>query len=100
MVSLKDRVGTVLGGGLGIGAFTLYILFGLGTLYWLWTAIQNGSFGMFVIGIFPLFIIFTAPVGAYSLLFGMPDWIYNTFGKNEIPQNALNLEHAIVAFLV
>lgn len=51
-----------------------------GGLYWLWMAITLGSFWMFVIGLFPLFYIVTAPVGAWSLVFGIPDWIFNFFG--------------------
>lgn len=65
-----------------IGGFLImaaYGLLGIGSLYWLWMAIQLGSFLMFVVGIFPLSIIVTAPVGAYSLLFGAPDWVFSTF---------------------
>jgi hypothetical protein len=63
------------------GAFGLVLvgLFSLGGLYWLWMAVQIGSFGMFVVGIFPLTAVLTAPIGAWSLLFGLPDWIYNIF---------------------
>lgn len=60
--------------------FVLYGLLGIGGLYWLWMAIQLGSFGMFAIGIFPLAFLVTVPVGAYSLVFGMPDWVISFFG--------------------
>ena len=58
----------------------LYGLLGVGSLYWLWIAIQIGSFTMFIVGVFPLSIIVTAPVGAWSILFGVPNWVINTFG--------------------
>lgn len=56
-----------------------FILIGLGDLYWLWIAIQLGSFGMFVLGVIPIFFVITAPVGAWSLLFGVPDWLASFF---------------------
>lgn len=65
---------------MGMVLFGLYSLVGIGSLYWLWMAIQLESFMMFVVGIFPLFIIITAPIGTWSLLFGIPDWVYNIFG--------------------
>jgi hypothetical protein len=62
-------------------AFTgLFILIGIGDLYWLWMSIQLGSFMMFVAGLFPLFFLVTSPVGVWSLLFGVPDWVANMFG--------------------
>ena len=65
---------------LGLAIMGLYILSGIGSLYWLWIAIQIGSFSMFVVGIIPITIIITGPVGAWSILFGVPDWIYDIFG--------------------
>lgn len=61
-------------------AICLSILFVLGELYWLWTAIQIGSFWMFICGIIPPFIVVTGTVGAWSLLFGVPDWVTGLFG--------------------
>lgn len=56
-------------------------LVAIGSLYWLWIAIQLGSFLMFVLGVFPITTILLAmPVGAWSLLFGVPDWVINVFG--------------------
>jgi len=76
--SFFSGVGSFLGGTLAI---VLYALWGLGGLYWLWMSIQIGSFLMFVVGIFPPSTIFVAaPVGAYSLLFGVPDWVLRVFG--------------------
>ncbi len=58
----------------------LMFLYSIGGLYWLWIAIQLGSFGAFVLGIFPPSAIFTAGVGAYALVFGTPDWVFEMFG--------------------
>jgi len=67
-------------GSMGIVFTSLFILIGLGDIYWLWMAFKLGSFVMGVIGLFPLFFIITGPVGAWSLLFGMPSWVINMFG--------------------
>ena len=64
------------------GVFILVFVasYSVGGLYWLWIAIQLGSFLAFVIGIFPVTAIFTAPVGMYALIFGTPDWVVRMFG--------------------
>ena len=61
-------------------ALAFSILMILGELFWLWTAVDIGSFWMFVIGLIPPFFIVTCPVGAWSLLFGVPDWVTSLFG--------------------
>jgi hypothetical protein len=69
-------------GGTGIAAIAMpvmYLAFGLGALYWLWLAIQFGSFAMFVIGFAGPLVLFTAPVGLYALLFGVPLWVMRWF---------------------
>ncbi len=60
--------------------YGLYILLFIGDLYWLWVSIQLGSFGMFLFGAFPFTMPIAAPVGAYSLIFGVPAWVLNLFG--------------------
>lgn len=60
--------------------FVIYGLLAIGGFYWLWMAIQLGSFWMFIVGVFPLSFLVTVPVGAYSLIFGMPDWVISFFG--------------------
>ncbi|AVV83762.1 hypothetical protein [Shewanella putrefaciens] len=65
--------------GLSISFYLFYMLLSVGALYWLWMAIQLKSFLMFLVGLFPFFMIITGPVGAYSLLFGTPEWVYNWF---------------------
>lgn len=59
----------------------VFTLGGIGQLYWFWMSIQIGSFLMFLSGLFPLFFVVTSPVGAWSLFFGMPNWVYNIFGS-------------------
>ena len=75
-----SEIGELFEGAMGMAFMGLFILIGLGDLYWLWMSIQLGSFIMFVAGMFPLFFIVTGPVGAGSLLFGVPDWVINMFG--------------------
>ena len=58
----------------GIGLFSA-----VGAIYWIWMSIQLGSFFMFFLGIAGPVVIFTGPVGAYSLIYGIPDWVYNYF---------------------
>lgn len=65
---------------LGFVLMPLFFLIPVGSLYWIWMAIQLGSFGMFVIGIVPPAALFTAPIGLYSLLFGAPQWLMRMFG--------------------
>lgn len=63
----------------GIGIFVILInILIIGEVYWLYCSYQIGSFLMGIIGISPLGI-FTAPMGAYSLIFGMPDWLISWF---------------------
>lgn len=63
-----------------VGGITLMIVLGIGSLCWIWVAIQIGSFAMFVIGIAGPTILFTWPMGAYMFFFGVPNWIYSVFG--------------------
>ena len=58
----------------------LYVIIAIGDLYWLWMSIQIGSFWMFVLGIGGPTVFVAAPIGAYSLIFGIPDWIFFLFG--------------------
>ncbi|PHS47640.1 hypothetical protein SAMN04487869_11879 [Marinobacter sp. DSM 26671] len=76
MNSFKELIS----GTMGFVFMILGILIAIGSIYWLWVAIQIGSFGMFLVGIFPLFFVITGPVGAWGLLFGMPGWVFSIFG--------------------
>lgn len=60
--------------------FLLYIGIPIGTFYWVFLSIKIGSFAMFLMGIFPVTIIFTGPVGLYCLIMDTPRWIYSVFG--------------------
>jgi hypothetical protein len=60
--------------------YATMVLLAIGQLYWFWMAVKFGSFGMFLVGVFPLSWIVTAPVGAYSFLFKIPDWVVRFFG--------------------
>ena len=67
--------------GLSVGGLGLFLIisYSVGAIYWIWMSIQLGSFFMFFLGIAGPVVIFTGPVGAYSLIFGVPDWVYNYF---------------------
>lgn len=59
-----EKLQALLGGAGAIAAFVGVIAASIGGLYWLWVAIQIGSFAMFVVGVVPPLYIVTAPVGA------------------------------------
>lgn len=81
MKFLKAFIASVLLFTPGIFGIIFYILLFIGSIYWLWMAIKIGSFFMFLVGLFPITNIFLAsPVGAWSLIFGAPDWVLNFFG--------------------
>lgn len=72
---------TAFGGMATVIMIIFWILIAVGGLYWFWMSIQLGSFLMFLIGAFPPTAILVAtPLGAWSLLFGVPEWIFNVFG--------------------
>lgn len=66
-----------------IGLFGSFLAI-IGPLYWIWIAIQISSWWMFALGFCLPFLPFTALIGVYSLLFGVPDWIFNTFASTSI----------------
>jgi len=70
----------LLAGSMGVAFMGLFLLIALGNIYWIWISFQIGSFTMFIVGLFPPFIIVTGPIGAWSLLFGVPYWVTNIFG--------------------
>lgn len=77
---LQNIIPTV---GMGVGLIFIPFIIGLpiGEVYWLWlSVVEYKSFQMFLIGIFPLTAIISAPVGLYSLIFGAPDWLISWFG--------------------
>lgn len=77
---MKEFFSSIFGGFASIVMIAIWGLIAIGGIYWLWMAIQIGSFLMFVIGLFPPTGLFIAtPIGAWSILFGVPDWIYAWF---------------------
>jgi len=65
----------VVGNSIGLSVIGLSLFIGLGGIYWLWLSIQAGSVAMFALGVLPPGLFVTAPVGAWSLLFGPPEWL-------------------------
>lgn len=67
--------------GLGMGAVIAIQAFiglmGIGHLYWMWLTVKSESFGLFLLSFFPLTCVVTGPLGAFSLLFGTPEWLVN-----------------------
>ena len=68
-------------GAAGVVVMIVFMIsYSIGGIYWLWMSIQLGSFWMFLLGIAGPTVIVTGPIGAYSLIFGTPNWIFNMFG--------------------
>jgi len=80
METIKALFTGIFGASAGIVGLIVFVSYTVGSIYWLWLSIQLGSFWMFFIGIAGPTIIFSGSVGAYSLIFGPPDWLINTFG--------------------
>ena len=64
----------------GAAVIAVGVLFFIGEIYWMWTAIKLGSFAMFVLAWLGPLAVLTAPVGAYMMLFGIPQWVHSMFG--------------------
>jgi hypothetical protein len=79
MTKLKEFFEGIFGAAAGIVWIIFILSYTVGSVYWIWISIQLGSFGMFFLGIAGPVIIFTGPIGMYSLIFGTPDWIISTF---------------------
>ena len=60
-------------------AFAGVLLFATGAVYWIWTALKLGSWSMLILGVAGPTVVCTAPIGLYMLLFGVPDWLVETF---------------------
>ena len=59
------------------------LLFAIGGVYWIWTALKLGSWSMLILGVAGPTVVGTAPIGLYMLLFGVPDWVLETFEPSE-----------------
>jgi hypothetical protein len=76
MRGLLKRILAVGGTGvLGFGMIGVYIGSFVGWAYWMWIAIQVGSFWMFVVGLIPPGWLVASFLGLWSLLFGVPMWL-------------------------
>jgi len=62
----------------GLGELFFVSLGAVGWFYWFFMAYLLGSPMMFVANFFLIFL--TAPVGLYSLFFGIPEWVIYLFG--------------------
>jgi len=51
------------------------IFFTVGFVSWIWFAIKMQSIFMGVVGLIPIFMIFSSPMGIWFLLFGIPQWM-------------------------
>ena len=72
---IKNFVG-VLAGIFGTAGIFCFMLSGtLGWAYWMWMAIQLGSFGMFFFGILGPLALVAGILGLWSFLFGIPVWL-------------------------
>jgi hypothetical protein len=72
MEAVRNSLAALTGNTIGL---ILMATFMVGPIYWIWMAIQFGSFGMFLFGVIPPFVIIAAPLGLWSLLFGPPQWL-------------------------
>jgi hypothetical protein len=64
---------------LGSAFAGLYVILGLGLFvgwaYWMWMAIQLGSFLMFVFGLLGPVGLLASFFGLWSIIFGVPIWL-------------------------
>jgi len=69
---------SILGSGGEILSVLIGVLFFIGSFYFLYLSFKLGSVGMFILGIF--LIPIAGLIGAYSFIFGVPQWILSLFG--------------------
>ncbi|MDB0013217.1 hypothetical protein N9F22_00060 [Alphaproteobacteria bacterium] len=80
MQKIKELLEGIFGAVAGVVGILFMLSYSIGVIYWLWISIQVGSFWMFLLGIAGPTVVVTGPIGAYSLIFGTPNWVFNTFG--------------------
>lgn len=71
-MKIFDSIKEFMTSGLGYLLATIGLV---GNLYWLWLAFGFKKVWMFIAAFFPLTAFFTAPVGAWALVFGTPNWL-------------------------
>ena len=62
-----------------LAMFALVALFCVGELYWLALAVEANSKLLFWFAVIPLTAPFTGIIGAWSLIFEVPQWLYPYF---------------------
>jgi len=61
-------------------AYPVGIVLGLGWFYWIWMAVQLGSFLMVFLSLLGPFAGIAGFFGAHAFVFGIPTWIPSWFG--------------------
>jgi hypothetical protein len=69
---LASLFGALFSSAMGIGFFLTATL---GWAYWMWMAINLGSFLMFLFGLMGPFALLAGILGLWSFAFGIPLWI-------------------------
>lgn len=64
------------------GYFVLPAAAFLGWLFWMWAAIQLGSFAMFAFGLLGPLALPAAALGLWLFLFGVPGWLLALIGAH------------------
>lgn len=72
MEAIKALIASLFGSAVGIGFFLCGTL---GWAYWMWMAIQLGSFLMFFFGILGPLAAVAGILGLWSFFFGIPLWL-------------------------
>jgi hypothetical protein len=72
METIKALITTLFGSAIGI---IFFVCGTLGWAYWMWMAINLGSFMMFFFGILGPFALVAGVLGLWSFLFGIPLWL-------------------------
>ena len=74
----KNFCMSILGNGGEILSVLIGVLFFIGTFYFFYLSFKLGSIGMFILGVF--LVPVAGLIGAYSFVFGVPQWIISLFG--------------------
>ena len=77
---MRGFFAALFGSALAIISIALYVGGFVGWCWWMWVAIQVGSFGMFVFGLLGPIALVASLLGLWSLLFGMPLWLIHMIG--------------------
>ena len=73
--ALARLMGSIVSVAAGIAIYAIPLSLMTGWAFWIWMAIQLGSFGMFLFAILGPFAFVAAGLGFWSFLFGAPAWL-------------------------